>query len=331
MSTEIIAEIASSHQGVDENIYELINYLHKNNHKLIKFQIFDLKCILHPDDVTSDLHKIYISPEIWNDIIEHSIDLKLKIILEIYDLKSFKLINHNQNIYGYKIPTADIFDTELINAVCNTSKNVYIGTGGSLIDEVNDLVNTLLKNYPGIKLTLLHGFQDFPTKPEITELNKISYLKSKFPNCLIGYADHMEASKNSRNTLCFMSISLGVNVIEKHITLNREQQGFDYYSSLNPDEFIQFCNDVKVYEKSLEIHSEHKLSKVEESYRNKMKKYAVLLEDCYEGDDLNIKNILFVRVNKKGLSRKYFINKNFKFKANLKKNHILNEDDLEHH
>lgn len=330
MNTEIIAEIASSHQGVDENIYELINYLHKNNHKLIKFQIFDLKCILHPDDVNSDLHKIYISPKIWNDIIEYSIDLKLKIILEIYDLKSFNLINHNQNIYGYKIPTADIFDAELINAICNTSKNVYIGTGGSLIDEVNDLVNTLLKNYPGIKLTLLHGFQNFPTKPEITELNKISYLKSKFPNCRVGYADHMEASNNSRNVLCFMSISLGVNVIEKHITLNREQKGFDYYSSLNPDEFIQFCKDVKVYEKSLEIHSEHKLSKDEEIYRNKMKKYAVLLEDCYEGDDLNIRNILFVRVNKKGLSRKYFINKNFKFKSNLKKDHILNEDDLEY-
>jgi len=330
MGTEIIAEIASSHQGSDQNIYELINYLHKNNHKLIKFQIFDLKCILHPNDNTSDLHKIYISPTIWNAIIEYSIALDLKIILEIYDLKSFNLINHNPKIYGYKIPTADIFDLDLINAVCNISKNVYIGTGGSLIDEIDDLMNTLLKNYPGIKLTLLHVFQNFPTKPEITELNKIKFLKSKFPNCFVGYADHMDASTTSRNILCFMSLSLGVDVIEKHITLKREQQGFDYYSSLNPDEFIQFCKDVKVYEQSLNIHNDHKLSKEEELYRNKMKKYAVLIEDSYAGDDLNLRNIIFVRVDKKGLSRKYFINKNLKFKSNLKIGHILSEDDLEH-
>ena len=39
-----------------------------------------------------------------------------------------------------------------------------------------------------------------------------------------------------------IAANLGSQYIEKHITLDRSRKGFDYYSSLNPNEFKDFIS-----------------------------------------------------------------------------------------
>ena len=42
-----------------------------------------------------------------------------------------------------------------------------------------------------------------------------------------------------------LGIGLGVQIIEKHITLDRSKKGLDYFSALNPNEFLMLVSLIK--------------------------------------------------------------------------------------
>ena len=70
----------------------------------------------------------------------------------------------------------------------------------------------------------MHGFQNFPTKLENLDLQKITYFKNKF-NENIGFADHIDADfQELARTIPCMAISAGAEFIEKHITLDRKKR-----------------------------------------------------------------------------------------------------------
>ena len=51
---------------------------------------------------------------------------------------------------------------------------------------------------------------------------------------VLGFADEMSS------IIPFVSLSMNINFIEKHVTLNRSDKGVDYYSSIEPDQLKNF-------------------------------------------------------------------------------------------
>ena len=65
---------------------------------------------------------------------------------------------------------------ELLGKVAKSKiLNVYLGIGGSELDEINSAINQL-KNK---NIILMTGFQNYPTPIKSNQISRISYLKNK--------------------------------------------------------------------------------------------------------------------------------------------------------
>lgn len=82
----------------------------------------------------------------------------------------------------------------------------------------------------------MHCVLNYPTKNENANLNYISTLKSKFPEYLIGYSDHVSPDKEL--TSVETAWNLGARIIEKHFTFDKKRKGNDHYHSADKHDFV---------------------------------------------------------------------------------------------
>ena len=112
------------------------------------------------------------------------------------------------------------------------------------MDEIRRSVGVLQEaNCKGI--ALLHCVSNYPPRWEDVNLLSINTLRREF-NLPVGLSDHTPGS-----CLPVAARMLGASIIEKHITLDRSQEGLDHYFSLEPMEFAQLVDDVRHVEQAM--------------------------------------------------------------------------------
>ena len=89
----------------------------------------------------------------------------------------------------FKIASADITSLPLLREIAITNKPVLLSTGASSFEEIKFAVEAI-KSIGNKKIVLLHCILNYPTKNADANLSRILFLKSKFPECGIGYSDH---------------------------------------------------------------------------------------------------------------------------------------------
>ena len=267
----IIAEIASAHEGRINNLNKIIIQAVNAKPDAIQLQIFDCDSLVSKKNPQyRKLKKLEISQNNWRKVFKNY-KKNTFLIAEAFDEKSLKFSIKSKKFKAYKLPSSCINDDRMLSLLNKAKKPVILAIGGSTFKEVKIAVKKLRKNIPN--LVIMAGFQNFPTKIIDTKLDQINNIKKSF-NTIIGYSDHVDATKKIESfSIPAMAYSLGANVIEKHITLNRSKKGTDYYSSLNPKEFINFVSFLKGCKLLLKIKA--KLSKAEFKYRAFNKTFAI--------------------------------------------------------
>ena len=109
----------------------------------------------------------------------------------------------------------------------------------------------------------------------------------------IGIMDHISGNSNMAQIIPLLALTLGVSIIEKHITLNRNEKGIDYYSSLEPDEFK---NMIKLIKNTLKAIGNQKIefSNDEIKYRLKHKKKTIAKKSIKKNSRLKINDFEFI-------------------------------------
>lgn len=327
---EIICEIASAHEGNIDKLLELLRHADKTGSDWVKLQIFQFDELVASDNENfADLKIIELSPLDWVNVLDFAEKLQIKLIIEPFDYNSFLLVRDHPAIEGFKIPTSDLLDARFVSDVLAEGKTVFIAVGGTELKEL-DAVMYSAKDYKGTEIVLLHGFQNFPTKLEDSLLKKIPSFIGRY-NCRVGFADHIDASDQELSrTLPAMAIAAGASVIEKHLTLDRDKKSYDYYSALNPGEFDRFVQYINSLSHALGHADLSTLSEAELSYRNNMKKFAVVSEDISAGSLLDFSKISYKRTAEPGLTHSDigdFLDK--KFRHSMQKNRIILSNDFE--
>ncbi len=299
-----IGEIASAHGGDPKEVIKILDEFVNKGFKYIKFQVFNLEKLVNIyDEENSPLKDIEISPLNWRKIFKYISENKnrfceIKFIAEPYDSSSLRLCSEFEFFNSYKLPTSDLSNLKLLEKILRYTKTIYLGTGGSKFEEISKTVNFIKENFQDININLIHGFQAYPTDIQDMDLWKISYLKSQF-SLKVGFADHADASSQVlRHLTSCIAITSGADFIEKHITINREEEKPDFYSSLNPDEVNEFLFAIDQTQKLSIKAGFFELSKNEMEYRQSMKKYACSSIKINKGDELTLDNLTFKRSNK---------------------------------
>ncbi len=298
--TYIIAELASAHCGNLELAKEILQNAAEAGCDAIKLQRFHKDKLIVPSDQRyENFRKIEFSDGNWEELIEFAKTLQVDIVGEPYDEDAADFFQKHQ-VTAFKIPSSDIANPYLVKKVADFGKPILIAVGGSSLDEIKSAVD-LIKSAGNEQIILMHGYQTFPTKVEDTNLSAIRTLKTGF-NLPVGFADHVDAGSEIAITLPVLAIAHGAAIIEKHVTKNRADKGFDHFSSLHKDEFSKMIALIRHYEQAAGSGKIEEYE-AEQTYRKKMKKHIVAARNISAGETIKLEDLAFKRnQNESGLS-----------------------------
>jgi N,N'-diacetyllegionaminate synthase len=299
---QTIAEIANAHEGLIRKASQLVEAAADAKADIVKFQLFTADELLtknHPE--FKHYKKLTMTQDEWKKLVKIARKRKLKIFFDVFGLKSAKLAK-NFNADGYKIHLSDITNPDILNYFSSSKKPILLSTAGANEIEIQNAIDVLTKRKK--EITLMHGYQGFPTNINDLNLKRILELKTKF-DLPIGIMDHISGDSNMSQIIPLLALTLGVSIIEKHITLNRNEKGIDYYSSLEPNEFK---NMTKLIKNTVKTFGNQKImfSDEEIKYRLKHKKKSIAKKFIKKGSRLKIKDFEFKRNPKKVESVSYF-------------------------
>ena len=163
-----------------------------------------------------------------------------------------------------------------------------------MLEELQKAISILGDN----SICIMTGFQAEPNLYPDVELDKIEFLKNAF-KLPVGYADHIDANDTLATILPSMAVLKGANVIEKHLTIDRNHLMLeDYISALNPDEFKQMVELIRNTEKFSCTGSTFTLSEREKTYRVNTKKAVLVAQNIKLGAIIKAEDVVMLRTGK---------------------------------
>lgn len=175
---------------------------------------------------------------------------KIDFIVTPFDIQSICFLD-DIRLDGLKIASHSLTDIPFLEEMGKRNKKIFLSTGMSTVSDIQEAIDAIDSNCNrtyGTKyeLIILHCNSQYPVQSEYTNLRFISELKKLFPEYRIGFSDH-------QNGISFapVAISLGAEVLEKHITLDRTMEGFDHEMSLEPYGLSKYVRNVREMEKAL--------------------------------------------------------------------------------
>ncbi len=144
----------------------------------------------------------------------------------------------------YKVGSDDATNIPFLEYVAKLKKPTIVSTGMCNMKEVMD-IKDIFFSCGNEKLAILHAVTKYPTEPKFTNLKVINTLKKKL-KIPVGYSDHCLGID-----VCKAAIGLGANIIEKHVTMDKRQEGPDHVLSATPSELKSLVLFAKIFHQSL--------------------------------------------------------------------------------
>lgn len=291
----VIAEMANAHEGELGKAKKITLAAAKAGANAIKYQKFTANELAEPNHELYSLYKkLEMSKKEWSVLIKFAKKCGLEVFVDVFGINSAKSCL-NLGVDGFKIHSADLMNPVLLRFLSKQKKPILLSTAGCFLNEIDEAVK-ILQSTPK-EIILMHGFQGYPTKLSDLNLNKIKKLKEKY-QFKIGIMDHVSGSSELSSIIPIVGIGMGATIVEKHLTLNRNEKGLDYFSSLNPDEFKKMILQIREVEKTFGK-VEFTLSKNELIYRLAHKKNPIAKKFLKKGIKLDESLFNFKRTKTK--------------------------------
>lgn len=142
-----------------------------------------------------------------------------------------------------KVASRDLTNLPLLSALAETKIPIIVSTGMAGDKELDDALRVISAYHSDI--SILHCVSQYPTEPRNVNLNTIPYLIEKYKNYTIGYSDHTIGISAP-----VAAVAMGAEIIEKHITLDRNMKGTDQAGSLGPDGVRRMVRDIRLTDSS---------------------------------------------------------------------------------
>ena len=132
-------------------------------------------------------------------------------------------------VEAFKVASFENTDVPLIRHIASKGKPTIMSTGMATLEEIETSVRAY-REAGGQDLILLQCTSSYPASPKSSNLAAIPDLEKRF-DCQVGLSDHTLGIG-----IPLASVALGGRVIEKHITMSRDNGAVDSAFSLEPHE-----------------------------------------------------------------------------------------------
>ncbi len=143
-----------------------------------------------------------------------------------------------------KTASMEITNLPLIETLAGFGLPLILSTGMAHAEDIERAMQTARR--AGCEhLLLLHCVANYPSRPEEFNLRQIATLRETF-GVPVGFSDH-----SLGHLAAVLSITQGACLIEKHLTLDRRQQGPDHLFAMQPEEFAELVRNVRTAEAAM--------------------------------------------------------------------------------
>lgn len=254
----IIAEAGVNHNGDLKLAKKLVDAAQKAGADAVKFQTFKAEYLVSKATQKADyqkqatesdesqlemLKKLELSFDDFTELKKYCMEKGIVFLSTPFDSESIDFLE-SLEMPIYKIPSGEITNLPYLMKIAQTGKPVIISTGMSDLEEIGLALEVLRENGAGT-ITVLHCNTQYPTPLEDANLKAMLTLKEHF-GLAVGYSDHTLGIEVS-----LAAIALGAKVIEKHFTLDKNMEGPDHKSSLDPQELQVLVTSIRNIEVAL--------------------------------------------------------------------------------
>jgi len=246
----VIAEIGHNHQGCLEKAREMfraakecganaVKLQKRDNHILYTKAMYDTPYLNENSyGSTYGAHReaLEFGRDEYVELKSYASELGITMFATPFDFSSADFLAE-LDIPVYKIASADLKNTPLLEYVAKIGKPMIVSTGGAAIEDVQRAYDTIMPI--NSRLCILQCTASYPADPKDMNLRVITTYRDRFPEIVIGLSDHQNGI-----AMALAAYVLGARVIEKHFTLNRALKGTDHAFSLEPTGMRKLVRDL---------------------------------------------------------------------------------------
>ncbi len=299
--TFIIAEMSANHLMDFDRAVAIIQAAKDAGADAVKLQTYtpdtitldcDDPCFRLNQDALWDgtiLHDLYqeaYTPWEWQPKLKEIADeMGLILFSSPFDLTSVDFLE-DMDVPAYKVASSEINDIPFLKKIAKTGKPIIISTGIAYMEDIERALRTC-KEAGNENVILLKCSTAYPASYEDIHLKVIPNMKEVF-DCIVGLSDHTMGS-----AVAGAGVAVGAKVIEKHLTLRRSDGGVDSAFSMEPEEFREMVDNIRMIEKALGRVTYELTEKQEKS--RKYSRSLFVAQDMKAGDVFTPENLRSVR------------------------------------
>jgi len=253
----IMADVGLTNGGDLQRSFDLIDIAHELGVDAIKFQMIGPETLLGDKSVeytyptlndglvTENMFEMFsklsYTDEEWKKLVEYTRSKDIEFICTAHYMGAVPILE-GLGVSIHKICTWSMTHKRLVQSIGSTGKPLMLDTGAFT---TSSLTRTLdwHANAGGRGSIILH---DFHTS-DVDEMNfrSIPYMKNTY-NCPVGYTP-----QGRDFDMDFMSVGLGVNILEKRLTTDRGIPENGHIKALDRTEFSDWIRRIKKLESAL--------------------------------------------------------------------------------
>ena len=249
----IIAEIGINHNGDIKIAEQMIRAAKQAGVSAVKFQKRTPLLCVPPEERTKMRETpwgyityleyrehVEFGEAEYSRINELCKELDIDWFASVWDEESIDFLEQFDPI-AYKVPSASLTDTSLVDKLNATGRPIILSTGMSTMEQIRESVS----HFDMDRLAITHATSAYPCDPKDLNLRMVETLTKEF-DCPVGYSGHETGLIPS-----VVAVGLGAVIIERHFTLDRAMWGTDQSASVEPSGMARLVKYIRVTEQAL--------------------------------------------------------------------------------
>lgn len=334
----IIAELGSNHNGDMELAKKLIIQAKEAGADCVKFQSWSKDTIFtkkkyednyfiaddyrdRTDYTLEEIVETYsISEEELLEMKKFADELGIDCTSTPFSKKEADFLIDKLDSPFIKVASMDLNNYPFLEYLAKKNRPMVIATGLSELYEIDKAVK-IIENAGNKNIIILHCVSTYPPVDSDVHLNNIKTLMTTYPEYPIGFSDHTLGI-----AIPLASVALGVCLIEKHFTLDKNMEGWDHKVSATKDEMEIIVEGSKRISEAM---GSFRITATEtEEKKQEFRRSIVLTRDMKKGEIISYEDIDYKRPGTgiKPEMTDFVIGRTVN--KDLKYDHILTKEDI---
>ena len=308
----IIAELSANHAGSLDRAMEILQAAAENGAHAIKLQTFTAATLSinssRPEFFIDDPESLWHGRRLWElyeeahtpwawhkPLFDAARARGLACMSSAFDQSSIDFLTE-LGADAIKIASFELVHIPLIEAAARTGLPIVLSTGMGTLEEIDDAV-TALRDGGSREFILLKCTSAYPAREEDANALTIHDLQARY-GCLVGISDHTLGP-----FAAYAAVGLGATMIEKHLTVRRDDGALDSPFSMEPSHLRELADGTRAVWRSRGSVTYGTGVSEETSRKERPSIYAV--RSIAAGEELTAENMRVIRPGA-GLAPKHF-------------------------